>query len=80
MCNYLLGLAQDGYQPEDENLPEELSLESFIVRTWLDYLSFAADGTFSLWFYDDDGKIFAGHVIIADYDQAGQFKDAGVHG
>lgn len=80
MCRYLLGLAQDWYQPEDETLPEELDLETFIAWTWLDYLSFSDDGTFSLWFYDADGKVFAGHVIIAEYDAEGQFKDAGIHG
>jgi hypothetical protein len=80
MCRYLLGLAQDWYQPEDENLPAELGLETFLAWTWLDYISFSDDGAFSLWFYDDDGTIFAGHVIIADYDAEAQFKGAGIHG
>lgn len=79
MCNYLFGLAQDWYEAGAENAPEALGLETFIAWTWLDYISFADDGTFSLWFYDD-GKIFAGHVIIAEYDGAGAFKGAGIHG
>jgi hypothetical protein len=80
MCRYLLGLAQDWYEAEDETVTEELSLEDFIKWTWLDYLSFADDGTFSLWYYDEGGKIFAGHVIIAEYDVEGNFKGAGIHG
>jgi hypothetical protein len=71
---YLLGLAQDWYEAEDEKERQELRLETFINWTWLEYSSFADDGSYSLWFYDEDGKIFAGHVITAEYDAEGQFK------
>ena len=80
MCRYLLGLAQDWYEATDETVTEELSLEEFVKWTWLDYISFEGDGTFSLWYYDEGGKIFAGHVIIAEYDAEGHFKGAGIHG
>jgi hypothetical protein len=71
---YLLGLAQDWYEAEDKKERQELRLETFINWTWLEYSSFADDGSYSLWFYDEDGKIFAGHVITAEYDAEGQFK------
>ncbi len=79
LCHSMVELGKDWYEPEDDDAPKKLNLEDFIAWTSLGAISFASDGAFNLW-YDDAGKVFAGHAIVAEYDPERNLLETNIQG
>ncbi len=77
ICQSLLDLAQDWYEPEEGD-PQTLTLERFQELIYLTELSIYPDGSTEAFYHD--GEVFAGHSIIGEFDETGEFQSADICG